>query len=466
MFNIDLKRAEATIAAGRLDDAFSILAESSVRQHRDGQRLIDRLSDALVQRAHLHLENRRFDDARHDAAKAFELGGRKSEIAELKRLIQLKDESIFASNLKSEIDDALASVEDHVTAGRWTAAAQLISNMTPQRAASAEIESLARQVVDELTKKATQEINCGRLDQAAVTFRSLRSLAPDEQRVVETRVHIERCQQIRGKLGSGDFHAAQRELALLSQTVSASWISETQTAMAEIIKSLDIVLSGPLGLVSAKTGAATLPPQSVHVASEIQRVATSSKRSIVLQVDGLGSLLLLRKQAITIGTPSLSADHDVVLQTAGLVSPVLVRRVDADYFVESAGVFAVNGQAVSRRLLDNGDSISIGQRGRFRFSRAVPASGSAVLEVSGAKLARRDLRSIVLLDDCLVFASSAAHFRLPSGGPPILLQPLGDGFTLHQQGESRRQSLQVGHSLVIGDTRFALVENLESRKGV
>ena len=48
LFFLDLKRAEVAIASGRLDEAFQVLHTSSEREHRDGQRLVDRLVAALI----------------------------------------------------------------------------------------------------------------------------------------------------------------------------------------------------------------------------------------------------------------------------------------------------------------------------------------------------------------------------------------------------------------------------------
>ena len=50
--------------------------------------------------------------------------------------------------------------------------------------------------------------------------------------------------------------------------------------------------------------------------------------------------------------------------------------------------FAVNGKPTRQRLLVDGDTISIGRRGRMKFRRPVAASGSAVLELTSGQLNR------------------------------------------------------------------------------
>lgn len=177
---------------------------------------------------------------------------------------------------------------------------------------------------------------------------------------------------------------------------------------------------------------------------------STSRAAHILQVDGLGSLLLLQNDRVSIGTASSSMRCDLTLQTEGDSVPMLICRDDEDYFAEST----------SRRLLASGDSITVGQRGRLRFTKPVPASSSAILEVTGAKLPRRDIRRVVLLADSLLFGSSACHFCLPVDGMPIIMQPSEAGYTLHRQGGFDIKSLAVGDSVRIDDTRFALTPYL------
>ena len=83
MFHLDLKQAEIAIAAGRLDEAFSLLTSSTARGHREGQRRVDELIEAFVKRGIVHFAEGRLDDAMHDVRAAASLGGRQVRIARL-----------------------------------------------------------------------------------------------------------------------------------------------------------------------------------------------------------------------------------------------------------------------------------------------------------------------------------------------------------------------------------------------
>ncbi|TWU34576.1 hypothetical protein Q31b_55310 [Novipirellula aureliae] len=305
MFHLDLKRVETAIAAGRLEEAFSLLKSSSARVHRDGQRLVDELIEAFVQRGHEHLSENRLDDAWHDASAAGYFGGRQIKVA---RLI-----------------------------------AQIHELQQSQR-------------------------------------RDLGQPAADRAR------------------------------------------------------------SSP-----AEAG------------------ATGGN---VLQVDGLGSLLLLTSETVSIGTVSSSSRHEIAVQTDGLAATIFIQRDESggdgeDYFVRSASPFALNGKPTQQRLLSDGDTISVGRHGRMKFRRPVAASGSAVLEMTAGRLTRRDIRRVVLMADSLLFGESLCHFHLAVGETPVIMQPavgvsLGSGYSLQRQGGLDPQTLCVGGSVRIGDTRFAL----------
>ena len=315
MFHLDLKQAESAIAAGRLDEAFSLLTSSSARGHREGQRRVDELIEAFVKRGTVHFAEGRLDDAMHDARAAASLGGRQVRIARLLDSI---------SQAKQQRHDGEKAV--------W--------------------------------------------------------------------------QQRSAKVTSSAGHQIQKV-----------------------------------------TG--------------IQKVIGGAGE--VLCVDGLGSLLMLRSDHVSIGPASTSCRHDVVVLDQTLQSPLMIRRDADDYFAESDSDFLVAGKPTSRRLLQDRDTLSIGSRGRLKFKRGVAASGTAVLEVTGVKLQQRDIRNVVLMSDSLLIGGSGSHFKLAESSVPIILQPAKDGFSIHAKGSFDQQALRPNESVVVNDIRFALSPNTHPR---
>ncbi len=172
----------------------------------------------------------------------------------------------------------------------------------------------------------------------------------------------------------------------------------------------------------------------------------------ILQVDGIGSLLLLQSDTVSIGPRSSSTQYDIVLQTEDNTEPISINRDEEDYFLRTP----------QQRLLSSCDSISVGRRGRLRFTKPVAASDSAILEINGVMLLRRDVRRVVLLADSLLFGKSGCHFSLPTSGPPVILQPTRDGYSLHRQGGFDVQNLKTGGSVSIEGTRFTLTTHSKS----
>jgi len=78
-----MKQAETALKDGRLDEAYELLGEADVRDHRRGQELTSQLVQALLDRGRGHLENDQPEQAHTDAAKAQQLGGNLQEVAQL-----------------------------------------------------------------------------------------------------------------------------------------------------------------------------------------------------------------------------------------------------------------------------------------------------------------------------------------------------------------------------------------------
>ncbi|APZ91681.1 hypothetical protein Fuma_01272 [Fuerstiella marisgermanici] len=525
LFNLNLKRTETAIRSGRLDDAFALLQASPERGHRDGQTLIDRLAAAFTVRATEHLTAARLEDARHDANKALQLAGRSPEVAKLLAKVSTAEKerhgrqqrrqdvlataeqqlnagaySIGAKLLggldadqstsgaaaagrleqaiaakRMIIDDAVQRIQTAVDAGEFTAAANLISSLQPDQRFHARIAPLLNVAVEPLIDAGVVELVAGRLDRAAAIADSLSWLrvqgaAPGTARQSgspsydELQQCLDRCRTVKRHLASHDFSSATAELNLLRRVIpDAEWVREAQTAVAEALQLLNSLAAGPLGLLPNSSASADVP--SRPVAQNDDRLAGDigggTPGRCVLRVDGIGGLLLLRKDIVTIGaisSPS-SAACDLRLQTEGATTAIRIRRESDDYFAESEEAFKVNGLQVTRKLLANGDSIAVGSRGRLRFLKPVAASGSAVLHITGSKLEQRDIRNVVLMSDSLLFGPNGSHFRLPNEDSPIVLHCDAGGYALRSlQAGSEWMPLRLGQSVLMNDVRFALTE--------
>ncbi|MEZ6060338.1 MAG: hypothetical protein R3C19_08260 [Planctomycetaceae bacterium] len=521
MFFLDLKRADVAIRSGRLDEALRTLQTSPERGHRDAQRLIDRLATAFVDRALHHLADGRIDEARHDGQCALQLAGHKPEVTELLRRVaaaedarrnrqQQRREVLAAAQqqvhtgaysvgkslltaldtdqsaagaaaseqlarsieAKREIVTAAAArIQSCIDAGNYEQAVVVIATLQPDQRATAVISGLVPKVAEPLAERGLAELAAGRPDRAAIIDRLIYPVIASSATVEQLHHSLTRCFRIQDHLQSSRLSEAESELAVLNQLVGGSdWITAAKLAVSEAVTQLNSVTTGPLGLLSDVTRQSSESPAAAKNAVNPSPQRDGQPHDFeglparcVLTVDGMGGLLLLTKDVVRIGSSAAaSSSVDVSLMTEGSGVPVIVRRDGDDYFVESAAPFFVNGEKMTRRLLASGDTIAIGSRGRLRFSKPVAASGSAVLQITGSRLPRRDIRNIVLMSDSLLFGPAGAHFRLPSADAPIVLFGNHEGFALRQlqtNGDLRAPStaLRPGNAVVMNETRFALV---------
>jgi hypothetical protein len=101
---------------------------------------------------------------------------------------------------------------------------------------------------------------------------------------------------------------------------------------------------------------------------------------------------------------------------------VMLERIEGDYFVRSQTPIDVNGQSVTEKLLADGDRIALSPRCRIQFRLPNPASTTAVLTVSGARLSRPDVRELILMDrDILVGPYANNHVRTEQVKDPAAL---------------------------------------------
>lgn len=473
MFNLDLKRAETALHAGRLEDASRILRSAFVKGHARAQELIDQLIVALLDRSDEHFAEQDLPQARKDAELAKKLGGRQLRIA---RTLQRIDAEIFSG--ASEASDqrqqsATEKISMLVAAGRHEDAIVAFGNLKRRVSNIASIRELVGPSLQHVIERGRADLVLGNLDRCESALRMLEGaglLGPSQQ---ELKLLLERCYNVRGAVELSDYGEALRELKLLARKLpDAAWIKEMIDSVQVCLDKVEGVKAGPFGLLQQAgrsypaSNRKMVPVRSNesllmknHLGdSEFSPKANMAAMRSVLQVDQLGSLLLVQGDLCSVGAATAKR-CDVVLQTEGTKDQILICRDGEDYFASSRTAFFVNDLLAERHLLEHGDTIHVGKRGRLKYLRPVAASSTAILQINGSKMKRRDIRAIVLVDDAIMFGQNRGHFRLPSFQPPIILRAAmnseGD-FLIHQKGQSEHQLLRQDSSMQINDCQFAL----------
>lgn len=302
MFMLQLHQCEQALAGGRLDEAADVLKNDSVRSHKRGQELLNRLLAALVARGQDHLAHDRVQQAVADCATAEQLGGNHSDVAALQQAI------IEALNAKMHHDGrhaaALNTARNHLYEGRFSAAEaeldrladklpadhadstihRLREQVTARRddlehlsercreaiartdhalaislAAQAmqirshdrTVQSLVDEVVSSAVATAEQAFGQGRLDQAGRVLDSLAGLKPTSPLYVALSESIKDCRLAAGDVAAGRAGtAAERLRRVRARVDDCTWLDEAIVRLETAEQALRDVRTGALGLMS------------------------------------------------------------------------------------------------------------------------------------------------------------------------------------------------------------------------
>ncbi len=370
--------------------------------------------------------------------------------------VDARDQSFVQKAAEDNENQLVGQLAELVNSEQFDEAAMLIAS-TPKavnRSAngSAEVQRLKTQVGEAIRKQIDSDLRIGRLDRAMSSLAKIERAGIDGSQAIGLRSHIRQLSQIVSDARAADYAMVLRKLKLLKQVFpAAKWIDDAITATEKCTAAVEEIFSGPLGFMDCQQQelAQSRPRTTNHYSGKEKQQTTT--RSSLLHVDQLGSLLVLPHRQVTIGTTSSSGNHttggaaDVVLQTEG-GSLITIQRSGEDYLAQSAKPFVVNDRSTRQHLLSNGDAIEVGKRGRLKFVKSVSASNSAVLKITGCKMKQRQIRSIVLLGDSLVFGPTFGHFRLAGLKRRVIIRPIThlDAFVIHQQGRTGTQTLALG----------------------
>ena len=466
------------IEGGRLDEAFSLLQSSAVTKHANGQRLRDRLITELLNRAQLHLDHGRLQAAQLDTEMAKQLGGQQVAVEQLLEQIENKQRSQAGHARKAASSNKLRRLETLIESNNHEQTIKWLATQSTSFRESPETIALTAKPIAELIMQSAADFNSGRLDRCAAKINLLLVAGDKSQDTTELHEQLSRCRSVDQAVQAAKFEIALRTIQIIQQvSTKAAWVKSALAAIKQCQTGIETLHAGPLGLLPSRSPEplqtsplVAVPQRSLTkkpVHPPINLAPESGGSQSLLQVDQLGGILLLRGNSISIGTPRIASDSTVVLQTDGLISKIQISREGEDYFVSNNDGVFVNDYLAKRHILNHGDIITVGARGRLKFLRPVAASNSAVLIVQGAKLKRRDIRGIALVDEAVIFGDSNCHFSVPNLPRRVIVRPDASGqeFLIHEKGASQQHRLAYGQSKSIADISFTLLPAFTASQG-
>jgi len=479
-----LKQAETAVADGRLDEAFEIVQSEQIRQHRRGQKLIGRLARAFAKRGQENLEAERIQLALGDCNKAEKLAGNTEEVARLRSAIcsEMEQRRIRDQHRSFKVNQARRNIQDgRISVGR--AILDEAEDSDSQAGIILQQANVARLELNEAIAKAEQalkrndldsvieiivqtgigknkndkvvelvarlkslaieqireNLNTGRIDRAQSLWQKVSPIANGTLEISELGTALNHCRRAAEYVAAG----RPREAVSLLRKVkvicpAAKWLGTVTEQTRQAAELLDELAASPLGL-DISSGAADeketvgekinySPADNKLIQHERGHEAgagSSLPAKFVMQMDGVGSFLILREGRITVGPISSSARPTIGLMADPNLPVATIERVEDDYFIRSSRPIRVNDVTTTDKLLIDGDRIALSPRCRMKFHIPNPASTTAMLILSGARLGRADVRHIILMDRDILIG--------PSGSNHILAEALDKTVTIYAQ---------------------------------
>lgn len=520
MLIVRLKQCEHAMADGRLDRAYELANAADFRADRRGQELVGRLAVALANRGQEHAGAARIAEASADCEKAAVLAGNAPEVAELRNAIaqataqrvdadRVRGQAIAAArrhidagqltighNVLATIQEdgrveamkqdlaarramlasAMSKASSAFSAGDWEAAVDHLAGLRRQFPSDSELRDLSSKISQHVTSQISKAIESGRLDLASSLLTRLDRLGYATVDQDQLRRALRECSAAFDLIRDTEAQRAMENLQRLSSLwPKASWLSAAVDRLEKMADALQEIRSGPLGLTAMAPVPLdpheTLPapqPAKPQAARLAPAKGQASGSRFVLHVDGVASFAVLTQAVVTIGPISSSAAPDVPLMAGAGMPTITITRTEDDYFLQSREPILVNDKPTTGKLLASGDKITLGSRCRITFRKPSAASGTAVLDLSGARPPRGDIRHVLLVDrEILIGPGSAAHVRHDELAQAAVLQP-GNGKLLLRSPEAiqidgqpapKPAEIAIGAHVRVGPVSFVVTKD-------
>jgi tetratricopeptide (TPR) repeat protein len=336
---------------------------------------------------------------------------------------------------RMHIDDVIAKAEQALQQNELETAIDIIRQAGIAENKNERVIEIIFRIKTASIGKIKTDFENGRIDLASSLWEKISVIANGTSDISELGLVLNYCRKAAEHLSSG----RPREAASFLKKVkvifpSVGWLNSVIEQSLKAACLLDELAASPLGLEMysdsitddnlhenkkpSKKIVSHEEPTSPGIPNRLKgnsRKDFSLSSRFLMQIDGIGSFLVLRENRVTIGPVSSSAQPMVGLMADPNLPVVNIERVEDDYFIRSARPVYVNDAAVTDKLLVDGDRIALSPRCSMKFQIPNPASTTAVLQLSGTKMGRADIREVILMDrDILIGQNKGNHIKAES----------------------------------------------------
>ena len=471
MFSLKIKQAQFALNQSRLEDAFEIVNDRQVLEHRLGKQLADKLGRKFIERAGGHIQAGTIEQAIADCSKAARLLGNTVEVSQLRKAAaEAIEQRQFAHKQQLE---KVAAAQENIRAG-WVSvgrdmlagenpaqAAALLQNAEVIKAKTKAVVSKAEQAIKDgyieeaieiirrggcgnniellssgiiakiradVCKKVRDDLNIGRVDLAERTLELLDSIEAQSLESAELKSIVAECRTACGYIASGQLGLAAELFGKLKIAMpKAKWIGEASNEATKGAKAIDELRAGPLGLLRSRYSSNTERAEHDKIIektfeksnnatvnhTERNKAMTSGMQSIfMLHIDGVGSYIVNTNDHVSVGPVSSDKSCDVKIVAAPDTPITNIERSEGDYFIKAGAPIGINGKTTTGCLLRDGDKVAMSNRTMMKFRKPNSASNTAELIPSGARLIQAGVTSVILMDrEILIGAGGSNHIR-------------------------------------------------------
>ena len=477
--NARLRVAENALADGRIDEAFERLAAPELDKVKRAKKLRDSLARALAARARLAAQGGRYGDAICDLNRVGQIGHMDSDTEAL--LKRVTEEQRRRAERHAAHGDAFNRAAREIRDGRLETgqlAVDQIENASQRERLREDLELRVRRSAQLLERvrellangdmlaacrcwdEACQRHGCtddasaaasklaracrealhdalvrGKLDRAWSIYEATAMLRLQAPELAEFDRFVRLARDAAEKTASTDYAGAQECLLRLQAAFAdADWIGRALKLLDQIVHARTELLSTPLGLLGASLrgtrhqqatfgrGRACAPTELADSVAPAPAGAQLGAQSLLLLVDGTGSLLLSSRDILRLGRAGGGAAVDVPIPADIQSHHADIVREGEDYFLIAHGSVNVNRAQVQRALLRHGDKVQLGSGAKLVFHKPSAKSDTATLLLSSRCRLPMDISVVVLFKNtCLLGPQSSCHVRTREGDTRLVL---------------------------------------------
>ncbi len=435
-WRLQLREARLAIDGGRYEEAARLLADESLRDFRQAQKLSKELAEHLAERATKRLAAGASDAGWHDVERVGRMGNKETLVGELSEL--------FAGR-------AVERAIDLLIAGEPKSALQLVRRYQRRLPSNSKLSSL--ESLCTAWDAAQRQLHAGDLAASVSTIEQLKlsiDAVASLPRGKQVRQQVEKftgqfakqCEQHRD--AHAQLHAAlvsedwQQVLAAADKALSIA--PNDRVARGARKKAWHAVGLDATQVYRPKAGAAKFaiahPERDTdHPRGQVDRDTSNDPppaERYVMWIDAVGGYLVCLDDFVVIGQPTGGAQTTVGILADVSRRHVVLRRDAGQYVLEPLGPTKLDGTAIkSPTVLGNQHEIELGEGVRLRFTRPHALSATARLEmVSHHRLDPQVDGVLLVAESCIMGNKKHSHVACRDWASELIIYRTTEGLAV------------------------------------